>query len=269
MDNFFQSIKIRKIILLYFLITIITAGISELPVLKKCAVLDFQFWLMITNAVLFICFIFKLKKSNIKINTFINDFRDKINYMEILKLIIVNIVLSLGFILCLCFIIHSINPQRVDKLLNEDSAGDINSVYLFVVNFIGGTLLAPFVEEFIVRGVILNRLKIRWKVKTSILVSSFLFGIMHTDIAFLGAFVFGIFMSIIYLKTRNILINIFAHALNNFIISITQIYFLFDTSSSSINNFNYNIMGSAGLILLLIAGIFAMKYINKNKKFCY
>ena len=92
----------------------------------------------------------------------------------------------------------------------------------FILDAIGTIILAPLVEELVFRGVLLNRLKVRIGVIPAILISSFLFGMGHEFGGMISAFLFGICMCILYLKTDNILIPISVHFLNNLVVTILE-----------------------------------------------
>ena len=74
-------------------------------------------------------------------------------------------------------------------------------------------LVAPVVEEFIFRGLLLTRWSLRWGTTSGILVSSLVFALLHTDPV--GAFAFGVVMSLLYIRTRTLLVPMVAHSLNN------------------------------------------------------
>ena len=83
-------------------------------------------------------------------------------------------------------------------------------------SLIGTILISPIAEEIIFRGIILNRLKLVISAPIAILISSLCFGILHSYGSIISAFVFGLCMCILYIKTNNILIPILAHIMNNF-----------------------------------------------------
>lgn len=87
-----------------------------------------------------------------------------------------------------------------------------------ILYFITLVLLAPIVEEFFVRGILLTRWSIKWGISKAVLASSLLFGILHTNI--LGAVFFGFVMSVLYIRTESLYIPIFVHMFNNFIVWI-------------------------------------------------
>ena len=91
----------------------------------------------------------------------------------------------------------------------------INVFELFTI-----VLIAPVVEEFFVRGILLTRWSIKWGTPKAILMSSLLFSILHTDI--IGAFFAGYVLSILYIRTKSLLIPISIHMANNLIASAIQ-----------------------------------------------
>ncbi len=93
---------------------------------------------------------------------------------------------------------------------NVDIAGGV--VFL---DIIGSIIFAPLFEELVFRGVLFNRLKIRIGIIPAMLISSFLFAIGHNFGGITSAFLFGICMCILYMKTDNILVPMSVHFLNN------------------------------------------------------
>lgn len=74
-------------------------------------------------------------------------------------------------------------------------------------------VVAPVAEEFIFRGVLLHRWGVKWGIRPAIVLTSVLFGVLHSNLV--GLFMFGVVMSLLYLSTRSLLVPIAAHALNN------------------------------------------------------
>jgi hypothetical protein len=59
----------------------------------------------------------------------------------------------------------------------------------------------------------LQRWTVKWGVTPALLISSLLFGILHTNV--IGLFVFGLMMALLYIKTRTLIVPIACHFLNN------------------------------------------------------
>lgn len=84
------------------------------------------------------------------------------------------------------------------------------------VSFMMIAIAAPILEEYIFRGIILEGLLKRYSAWSSILLSSFLFGLVHLNPwQFISAMIIGVFAGWIYYKSRNLLYPIFIHFVNN------------------------------------------------------
>lgn len=86
--------------------------------------------------------------------------------------------------------------------------------YLIATSFIL-SIIAPIAEEFVFRGLILNRLMATFGFWSGLGLSSMIFALFHVN--FFGAFLFAVVASLLYLKTGNLLVPIFLHIANNLI----------------------------------------------------
>lgn len=104
---------------------------------------------------------------------------------------------------------------------------DIDSVDItpgaFFLSAIATIIFAPIFEELVFRGVLFNRLKIRIGIIPAMIISSFLFGIGHDFGGITSAFLFGLCMCILYLKTDNILVPMSVHFINNLVATILEL----------------------------------------------
>lgn len=77
--------------------------------------------------------------------------------------------------------------------------------------------IAPIIEEFIFRKFMLDRFETIGKVTLGIISSSVIFGIMHPLGILIPLFILtGVSYSLIYLKTKSLIITIILHMVNNF-----------------------------------------------------
>lgn len=186
--------------------------------------------------------------------------------------IIINITITIGFVIIAIYALKSISPSFMNGLLEELNKNNSNSLYSIIINGIAASFIAPIVEELIFRGIILNRLKIKIGVKKAIIVSSILFGMIHYELGILSAIIFGICMSLIYLKTRNIFVTIAIHIINNFMVSFVQVIsFLIDSNGSkeNITLSSFNSLGFIAGIGCFVLGIGMSTYfikVNWNKR---
>ena len=97
--------------------------------------------------------------------------------------------------------------------------------------FIMGIFLIAFLpglfEEFFFRGVLQN-LFMRWwkKPAFAIIVTSILFSLVHASYyLFISRFILGCALGLLFYRSKNIWVNIFAHFINNFI-ALSQLFYL-------------------------------------------
>lgn len=149
------------------------------------------------------------------------------------------------------------------------------SSLLLIAMMIKSTVTGPIVEEFICRGLLLNRLIKKTNMWGGILISSLVFAALHLQTEkLIATFLFGIIASLIYLKTKNLFIPILIHILHNSLAFIqTSVFpkwmeFLFFTSSDDIHT---NVVLKSTLLvissLLMIAVIvYLVKDLRTDQK---
>ena len=144
------------------------------------------------------------------------------NRKELLYVFAVNLLFAFLF----TFLISSID---IMASLNDPtwiSTGvdtvDIDSSVV-ILDAIGAIIFAPIIEELVFRGVLFNRLKIRTGILPAMLISSFIFAIGHEVGGITSAFLFGMCMCILYLKTDNILIPMSVHFINNVVATLISL----------------------------------------------
>ncbi|TWT05473.1 CPBP family intramembrane metalloprotease [Planococcus sp. CPCC 101016] len=126
-------------------------------------------------------------------------------------LVVVSIAFSISMFWFQLFMLAPIAPWLVDFMLEAIPIPDTPLYIVFTIFTIA--ILAPVVEEFMFRGVLLKRMIGKTSVWGGILISSLLFGVLHLDV--IGAFLFGVVASLLYLRTNNLLIPILLHIINN------------------------------------------------------
>jgi membrane protease YdiL (CAAX protease family) len=142
-----------------------------------------------------------------------------------------------------------------------------------IFSFISIVIAAPIFEELIFRGVMLDGLLKRYSPIKSILISSFLFGLIHLNPwQFIGAFAIGVLAGWVYYKTRKLTNAIIIHMANNGF-AFLSVYFSDSTnfaneslteSYGSILSFVYITIGA---IAISIAGIlYLRKRLNPTKR---
>lgn len=136
------------------------------------------------------------------------------------------------------------------------------------LGIVGTVIMAPIMEELLFRGAMQGYLLSKWKNPLwAILISSFLFGVVHGNPAQIPfAFCIGIGLGWVYYKTKNLLACIFMHLVNNG--STVLIFWLSDQSDATL-------IGTLGMkwasvlallgIIFTIVGVVGIAKFSKNK----
>ena len=134
-----------------------------------------------------------------------------------------------------------------------------------ILGVLSTIFVSPICEELLFRGVILNRLKLIVPTSFAIIISSILFGALHSYGNIISAFVFGVCMCIIYLKTKNILTCILAHFINNL---LAELFVHIDSGNLIFTNdifiVLFSILAIVSLYLIIISLRQEWKYIDKR-----
>ena len=191
--------KIKNISIKELLILIIFAGVFSYGL--RCFNIDVDvkyFYLMII-----FYFIFRLKSSFSEFKSDAINIFEKVSFKEILGVVLLNVFFSYGMLYLADF---------GANLLSVKSLGFVGASSLLSV-----IIISPIFEELLFRGVFLNKLNLIVPTLFAVLISSLIFASLHPFGSIFSAFIFGICVSILYLKTENILVAIFTHFLNNLI----------------------------------------------------
>lgn len=135
---------------------------------------------------------------------------DKLN--SIYKFIILGFSLSL---------IYNFFGFYLDKLLNTNLYGDFN----IIKTIIQTVVLGPIIEEYLFRGMIYNGLKKNFNDKKSMIITSIVFAITHTNIIqMIYAFLLNIILVKVYEKYKNINSCIIIHSMSNLTTTFITIF---------------------------------------------
>ncbi len=250
MSKSFESIKIR-----YFTLPLILSILSLLliPNLSKAG------FVLATNTMILSTFIviFVVKK-----NSFKQEFEGikKIDWKELILLEIFCCFLSLGIIFLFIFVLFHYFPN-LSEIMDEESFDASRS---FGYNLLSGVIMAPIIEEFIFRGVILHRISKKWGLCVGTIVSSVIFGILHIEVAIIGAFITGLICCFLYLKYKSILVPILFHFLNNLFVFMANIIDSGSGNEDPLTKDIANLLGGVGTFLLIVSSIYLLKFFKKT-----
>lgn len=150
--------------------------------------------------------VLRIKKNNIKNTYGLNS----VSYKEYL----------LPVLAAFCFSSFSNILQSVAPIPQELIGGMSDDMEKSVVAFVLSVfIIAPIVEEFVFRALIMTKLRKEFNVTTSIIVSAILFALIHfmagSIVIVVHAFLGGIIFSLAYMKTKSLFPAIIAHIFGN------------------------------------------------------
>ena len=129
-----------------------------------------------------------------------------------------------------------------ENISNAFEAMSLSPLYLLLTVCI----FAPFIEEFVYRGLFLNGLlKMHPKhSRFAIFLSALIFAVAHRNIPQgINAFLLGLFLGTVYYKTHSLYLSIFMHFINNFCAQFISLLSL-GTISIVIQSIIYVIIGA-------------------------
>ncbi len=95
----------------------------------------------------------------------------------------------------------------------------LSRVLLFILVIVA----APLCEEFVFRGILLQRWATKWSPPIALILTSLLFGALHLNIVGIG--LLGLVAGVLYYQTKSLWAPIALHAINNTIASLSLVPF--------------------------------------------
>lgn len=217
-SNDFNNLKLRGLIIpiiLIIIFPILTDGLLSGPISDVLSGYIFY-------AIILLWIFYKFRKTKIDYPKIIGKRPGKHELREISAVTVFVILIGVGTSTLITYIAITMHLSFLVDFLNQPTFyTGLNSFYYNALIFLLIVIFGPIVEELLVRGVILNRLTVKWGLTVSIILSSLLFGILHLDL--IGSFIFGLMMAVIYIKTQTLWAPVICHILNNFIASLLEL----------------------------------------------
>lgn len=249
-----KNISLKEVLILIIILFIIQFIFNSLNIVQINPV-----WIYIC---IIFYFIFRLKGNFSSLKQDLIDVFSKETLKNILIVVILNIFLSYGF-LYLSSVVLEVFPDIGSLISFHTSSLYVANSLIAIVSFVSSVFISPICEELVFRGVLLNRMKLVVPTIFSILISSLLFASLHTYGSIISAFIFAICMAILYLKTDNILVPIFAHFLNNL---FAESIVIVDTANVLFTNaLVIGIMSLLAILSFVLIMIFIFLELNKIK----
>lgn len=130
-----------------------------------------------------------------------------------------------------------------------------------VIYTLCSVILVPITEEIVFRGFVLRRLREKYRLGTAVVISSFLFAVVHFNKDFLGAFLMGIILAVLALRFSSLYAPMIVHGVYNAIVSVLQRGFgqFMVVDKNRIDSISY---WMPELILLLVCTLAVFAYLR-------
>ncbi|EJS74700.1 CPBP family intramembrane glutamic endopeptidase [Bacillus cereus] len=258
--NPFQMMRARYFLIVFALL-IVVARSSEKLLESTFHIQNSSFINILIFYILPVAWIFyEYRKHRVSFSVFVNK-SETFSLVQVLYITIILCMFSYGYLILYMYSFAWITPDFIMNALREpivDSTGG------YVYQFIMVVFIAPIIGEFVFRGFLLQRFAAKWGTSIAMIIVSLLFAMLHVD--FLGAALFSIVLSIVYIRTKSLLMPIAIHMLNNaFVISAS-----FLVSRENIMSFadfsNYTTF-FPGLMIFIIGLNLVLIFLFVNRKY--
>lgn len=174
--------------------------------------------------ILLIIYIFiELKKQNINLKMLRRSNKQFIPLKEQVMALVAPIIITIMMSILFFYIIGISRNSAEDTLSNTRHN---NSTIVPIIIGIRTVVLTPIIEEIIVRGIIYERLRIKYHVRKALIFSSLLFGIFHIGALPIPEIISGLMFGAWYIKTKSLKTSILVHMLYNFLAVTGALNFL-------------------------------------------
>ncbi|MGG3671941.1 type II CAAX endopeptidase family protein [Bacillus nitratireducens] len=267
--NPFQTMRARYFLIVFALLILVARSSNEVLEntfhIQNASIINILIFYILPIIWLF----YGYRKHRVSFSLFINR-NETFNLVQVLYIAIMLCIFSYGYLILYMYSFAWITPDFIMNALHEPI---IDSTGGYVYQFIMVVFIAPIVGEFVFRGFLLQRFAAKWGTSIAMVVVALLFACLHVD--FLGAVVFSIVLSIVYIRTKSLLMPIAIHMLNNafvlsasFLVSREKIMSFADFSNYT-TFFPGLIIFIAGLNLVLIFLFVNRKYWSKEVPVIY
>lgn len=266
-DNDFREMKIRHIVVMFFIIILFSIVALVIIGLNKGDLNnanDNMLSLFIESLLVFMM-AYKLRLSKKNVKRLYEDFRQNLNIKEIVWIILFITCIQIGSNNILIDLAYIISPDFANWFAS-DSETVINSMTDYWIVFIISVFLAPFTEEIIFRNTLFKRLSKKFNIYIGLIVSSIIFSSINFGPQMVGIFLFGILNCMLYVKYENILIPMFIYSIDGVISMISTILFnQFGNQTIVLTTKDMILYAVSGFGLFITGMIFFIKFIKENK----
>ncbi|MCI0766517.1 type II CAAX endopeptidase family protein [Bacillus sp. TL12] len=203
---------------------------------------------------------YQCKRHRVPFTVFMNR-KESFNILQVLMITGMLILFSYGYLVLYMYSFAWITPSFMMNILNEPIISNAGG---YVYQFIIIVLIAPITCEFLFRGFLFQRFAAKWGAGKAMVIVALLFGCLHID--FLGAVMFSIVLSIVYMRTKSLLMPISIHMLNNTIVLITSLI-LSKEEMISFADFSTYTPFFTGLVIFIIGLNLVLIFLYMNRRY--
>jgi membrane protease YdiL (CAAX protease family) len=206
------------------------------------------------------------RRRHIDLRAIIGDWPAPMQWRRLIGLWLILFMFSLGAFQVSFALLSYVFPELVEQALQDSIflTGDETAIpWLYNLLMFGILVIAaPILEEFLFRGFLLHRWGTRWNVKTAVILSSVLFGILHSNI--IGLTAFGVVMALLYLRSGSLGLVVVVHSLNNAIAASLEVVTRLtgNIEVSSLAAFRSSIW--LGIVLLAVSTPFLVRFLQRH-----
>lgn len=269
-DLNFKEVKIRTVILIYFITLLIMSGIIVGIMINfgtEISNASFLILNLIMDLIVAAMLIFAFRPSVYSIKLLAADMIKKANKKEILSVIVFKFLITMGGGKLLIDLLNLLDDNSITGFVC-DLIIKIDGPIQYIISAFILCLLSPIIEELIFRNVVFKRIAKRFNVNTGIVISSIVFAAINIGNGVIGAFIFGIANCYMYIKYKNIFIPILINFLYNLLLCVSVIPFL----SNSFNNIflstsNLAISMLIASLMFVVGMVLFIKFLSRNNKY--
>ena len=233
LNDFLDRLSLIKVLSFFLLIILV---LTLIPMVFKFY-LGNLFFKFILYGIMILFFAYELNKldfEEISFKTALRNEFDSIFKVSDIYHVSFIVIANILFVSAVYFILKYLSHLSIigfdSPLFGDFRTLGISTLALY---FLTVVIFSPIIEELLFRGLFLRRFNMELNVTLAILITSVLFGLCHNFGGILGAILFGICVAILYIKSKNILVPIFAHFLNNlvsFLLALSGIEYLMQSN---------------------------------------
>lgn len=269
-NNPFLQLKVRSLLLRFVLLTIVVGigigliqGISGLKINDQ---LMTPILYILVFGLLCLWVLADFNRLGINLNYVIGRLPNNQRWLPLVGLVLMMLVFSISAYLVSFYLLSLAAPSFVERVLRgvASSPTPRSSAPLLynLLNAIVLVVAAPLAEEFLFRGIILQRWAGKWGIRSALVVSSLLFGLGHANVV--GLSVVGLILGVLYIKTRTLIVPIACHALNNSVVVVLSLAPSSKTVSATKMLEQLHSGWLFGLVLMVLSLPVLVRFLSQN-----